>query len=244
MDKKTTISIYCKTLRKKTGLSANAFAKSRGVSHTYIMNVESGKKDRPSVAVLNKLINVYNFSSEDLEKLDISPYIIDETINFYSVLHPLKTIRKGSYKSQIFDFIHKKLEPDGYYIEKTPIFDSSNKNYKKISIDKNGYLIPIYDFSGLNPKGNKFFAYIISPAHRSMIDDKYYEMVLFQMVNVANSIRYSNLKNTERNVELMFISFSAKVNEIVRKAKDVFDDNDFVIKTVPHFFNIKIKDIN
>lgn len=234
------ISDYCTKIRENTGFSVNAFAKSRGVSHTYVMDVESGKKDRPSIAVLNKLISVYDLTSEDLAKLDVSSYILDDAITVYSVLHPLQAIKKGSYKSQIFKFIHKKLEPAGYSIDKTPIFESKNKDYKKISIDSDGYTIPIFDFNGMNPNGVKFYAYVLSPAYRTITEDKYYELVLSQMINVADSIRYSKLKHSESQVELMFISFSAQVNDMAKKAKDIFEDTGFVINTVPYFFNIKI----
>ena len=189
---------------------------------------------------MNKLISVYDLTSEDLAKLDVSSYILDDAITVYSVLHPLQAIKKGSYKSQIFTFIHKKLEPVGYSIDKTPIFESNNKDYKKISIDSDGYVIPIFDFNGTNPDGVKFYAYVLSPAHRSMTNEKYYELVLSQMINVADSIRYSKLKHSESRVELMFISFSTQVNEMVKKAKDVFKDTSFVIIPAPYLFNIKI----
>ena len=237
---KILISQYCKKMREKTGFSVNAFAKSRGVSHTYILDVESGKKDKPSIAMLNKLINTYHFSSEDLSQLDVHPYMLDEAISQYLILHPFQAIQRGSIEFQIFNFIHKHLEPKRYVVEESPILETKSRQRKSIKIDTNGFLVAIYDLCGINPQGNKFFAFVLSSAHRSLTDDKYYEFIFTQMINFIDSIRYSAIDFHDNPIEIIFISLSAQANEAVKKASKVFQKENLTITISPYFFNIKI----
>ena len=135
-------------------------------------------------------------------------------------------------------FINEKLKPKGYIVEDAPIFNSKNNNYKKISFDDKGYTLPVYDFMGTNSVGNKFYAYIISPAYRTINDSKYYEIVSSQMINIINSIQYSEMMQSEKQIEIIFVSFSARVNEFVIKAQKIINNQNLYIN--PYLFNIKI----
>lgn len=64
------LSEYCKQIRKQKNLSALAFAKLKGVSHTYIAKIETGKHDNPTAIALANIINTYNLNSNDLGKID------------------------------------------------------------------------------------------------------------------------------------------------------------------------------
>lgn len=57
----TYLSNYCKKIREEIGLSVLAFSKEKGVSHTYIQYVESGKYDKkPSSTALARIIAIYD----------------------------------------------------------------------------------------------------------------------------------------------------------------------------------------
>jgi len=63
---KINIGEFIKTLRKQKGLSARKLAEKSGVSQPYISQLETGKNNKPSPDVLQKLSNTLDVPYEDL----------------------------------------------------------------------------------------------------------------------------------------------------------------------------------
>lgn len=64
------LSEYCKKLRKETGLSIQAFAKSRNVTQTYVLDTEIGKRNNPSAKSLVRIMEVYQLTTADLTEIE------------------------------------------------------------------------------------------------------------------------------------------------------------------------------
>lgn len=56
-------------LRSLTGLSANAFAKKIGVSHTYFADLEKGQRGNPSQSVRHRIATVVGVSDATVDYL-------------------------------------------------------------------------------------------------------------------------------------------------------------------------------
>ena len=64
------LSEYCKKLRKETGLSIQAFAISRNVTQTYVLDTEIGKRNNPSAKSLVRIMEVYQLTAADLTEIE------------------------------------------------------------------------------------------------------------------------------------------------------------------------------
>ena len=237
-EKKILISDYCKKIREESGLSANAFAKQKNVSHTYISDVELGKKNQPSVAMLVKLINVYQLTADDLSKMNVEPYFIDESLNIAAIQHPLYAIKEGSLNKQIFNYVNFHLIPNGYTVTEKPFFDYRKTKRCEFTFDSDGYINPIFDVKGTNPQGNMFFFFSLSSARTTLYDEDYYKYVYNQMYPIVHSIEHSNLQNENKDIEIIFFTLSAQVNKYANKAKKTLENKNISIKI--EFFNMKV----
>ena len=237
-EKKIPISEYCKRIREESGLSANAFAKQKNVSHTYISDVELGKKNRPSIGILVKLINVYQLTAGDLSKMDVDPYFVDESLNVAALQHPYYAIKEGSFNNQVYNYINLYLVPNGYTITDKPFFDYKKAKRSEQTFDLDGYINPIYDVKGINPNGEMFFFFALSSARTTLYDEDYYKFVFNQMCPVVNSIEHSSLQKENKKIEIIFLTLSAMVNRFANKIKKTLETGNISITIV--FFNMKV----
>lgn len=222
MKKGIKISEYCRKIRISTGLSANAFAKTKDISHTYITNVESGKVDKPSVAKLIKLVNVYDLSKEDLHKLDIDPYFLGELENYSFFQKPITSFLENAFSRQLTNLIELELKPMGYRITDTPGLDNKQSKRGILKIDKKWDIVPLYDAKGFNPEGKECYIYILTSAIRQMIDSEYNLFIAKQMGDVETSIKYSPKKGKKKDIELLFATSSSRAYKL---AEQLIDNN-------------------
>ncbi|WP_315117909.1 helix-turn-helix transcriptional regulator [uncultured Clostridium sp.] len=77
-----------KEVRISRGLSINALAKACGMSPGYLSDLEKGKKDNPSMDMLEKIANELNVTVQQLFKEDIDKIDeIDELENEMKLLY-------------------------------------------------------------------------------------------------------------------------------------------------------------
>ena len=232
------ISEYCKNLRLAKGLSVSAFARINDVSHTYILDIEQGKKDKPSALILSKLIKVYHFTPEDLSKLDLCTSIIDGATDLAFSHLPHPHLKDGSLNKSVFDYINFYLVPRGYTITDQPFLDYKKTKRIDQTFDSEGYINPVYDVKGLTPDGGLFFFFALSSALRSMSEKDYYKFVYNQMTPIIDSIEYSSLKKENIKIEIIFFTLSKTVNNIANKVLKTLASRRAAIR-IEHF-NIKI----
>ena len=216
------ISDYCRRIRIGTGLSAAGYAKQEGVSHTYVTNVESGKMDKPSIAILTKLINTYHLTKEDLFKMDIDGYFIDEINNLFALQHPVSSIVEKTFKRQLANVIKLELEPKGYKIIDAPDPNKLTKKRGILKYDKNWDTVPLYDLRCITPNGNDCFVYIFTSAIREMVDSDYKISLLGQIANVESSIKYSGIETSNKQIDILYVTSSVRAYRI---AKSILEKN-------------------
>ena len=209
MNKKIKISEYCKKIRLDTELSVNAFAQSRGVSHAYIRDVEAGKKDKPSLLILSRLISIYGLTNDELVNLDFDPWFIDELSNVQDLFSPIGSIREKSYNRLVKNYIYYELIPKGYVIKSTvPL--KNNKSKKSINVNRDLVVSPAFDAEGVTPEGDIFLLYVLSSASTSTKEDVYYDYIFTQIAKFILSVIKSDfICKSEENIEIIFLSSSA-----------------------------------
>lgn len=217
---KELISDYCKKIRIKSGLSANAFAKERGTSHTYIQDVENGDKDTPSVAMLVKLIRIYNLTQTDLENLDIDPFFKDDGELLTSLLFPGKFKHEINFRKQLFNIINYSNELKGYSFESLPDFLIKSDKQLNLTYDKKKKRIKyIYDVRGKTPDGNDCFLIVYNSSQRKIYDEDYilYISQLTKMVEGSIEFGMPFDDNISDNIELIFATSSHRGYELGKK---------------------------
>lgn len=244
MGRKIKISEYCKNKRLDTGLSVYAFAQSKGVSHTYVNDVESGQKDKPSLLILSRLMNVYDLTNDELVNLDLDPWFIDELSNVQTLFSPIGAIREKSYNRLVNNFINSELIPKGYTV-KTIVPLKNNKSKKSISVNKDLVVFPAFDAEGITPEGDSFLLYALASASTSTKEDIYYDYIFTQIAKFILSVIKSDfIYNSEKNIEVIFLSSSAiahRLSEsIINDPKRIITLKRINIKTV-YFDNRKGK---
>lgn len=217
---KELISDYCKKIRIKSGLSANAFANERGVSHTYIQDVERGDKNTPSIAMLTKLIRVYDLTQEDLENLDIASSFKDDGELLTSILFPGKFKHETNFKKQLSNIIDYSEELKGYSFE-----IMSNKIVKldkqlALAYDKKAKHIKyIYDARGKTPSGDDCFLNVFNSSQRKIYDEDYILYIAQMAKMVEGSVEFGMAydDNISKNIELIFATSSHRGYELGQK---------------------------
>lgn len=203
------VSEYCKNIREQAGLSANAFAKENGVSHTYIMEIEAGKRDeKVSIAVLLKLIRVYKLTRNDLIQLDIDPYFLNEVDSLASLQRPIASLKESSLKRQISNFIELDLKPEGFVKKEVPLLEKNGKKKYSLNIDKDMNLVPIYDAYGLDKDNKPVYIYVLESITREMSNEEYALLIFKQMIDVIASYEYSAIK--DKKITLIFMTSSIR----------------------------------
>lgn len=217
---KESISQYCKKIRIRSGLSANAFANEHDVSHTYIQDVENGNKDTPSIATLTKLIRVYDLTQADLENLDIAPSFKDDGELLTSILFPGKFRHETNFKKQLSNIIDYAEELKGYSFE-----TFSNKIIKldkqlALTYDKKEKHIKyIYDARGKTPNGDDCFLNVFNSSQRKIYDEDYILYIAQMTKMVEGSIEFGMAFDNDisNNVELVFATSSHRGYELGQK---------------------------
>ena len=205
---------YCKDIRKKSHLSANAFAKEHNTTHTYIHSVENGSCDTPSIAKLIKLVNVYGLTEDDLMKTTIDPYFIDELLSLNSITHPLKAISEST-NSRLVKFANYDLKTLGYKFD-NGIDLKAKRNLKfqiKIYFDKYKNAVPIYDGKGTNKDNQKCYLYLFPNYFGEPTDTQLLECICNHICIVKNSIKFSSEINKNEKFEVLFLTSSTRIFE-------------------------------
>lgn len=247
MKNKIKISEYCKKIRLDTGLSVYAFAQSRGVSHAYIRDVEAGKKDKPSLLILSRLINTYDLTNDELVNLDFDPWFIDELSNVQDLFSPIGSIREKSFNRLLNNYIDCELIPRGYVIKSTvPL--KNNRSKKSINVNRDLVVSPAFDAEGATPEGDAFLLYVLSSASTSTKEDVYYDYIFTQIAKfVLSVIKSDYICKSDKNVEIIFLSSSAiahRLSEsIINDPKGIITLKQIRIRTV-YFDNRKGKKNN
>lgn len=112
------------------------------VSHTYITNLEAGKKDNPSVAMLLKIIRLYGFTKDDITKIDVDPFILDNISIMSVIVRPSENAPASFTQSDLIRKISQELEKEDCFFDGSP--EGTLKSKTSISIkckdSKIGYL--------------------------------------------------------------------------------------------------------
>lgn len=216
---KEPISLFCKKRRLGLGSSVNKFAKDHGVSHTYIQDVEDGKKDKPSIAILTKLIKVYDLTKNDLQQLDIEPIFKDDAELFTNLFLSGKFKYEFNLKKQLTNIVENSEDLKGY------VFDNfSDKTLKfdrklSLSFDKSTSCIKyIYDIKGETPDGKECYLNIFNSSQRK-ISDKDYILYITQMIKmIEGSIEFGKANNkVKKDIELIFATSSYRGYDLCQK---------------------------
>lgn len=217
---KELISQYCKKIRIKTGLSANAFANEHDVSHTYIQDVENGNKDTPSIATLTKLIKVYELTQVDLENLDIGSSFKDDGELLTSILFPGKFRHETNFKKQLLNIIEYSEELKGYNFDQLPNKIIKFDKQLSLTYDKKAKHIKyIYDVRGKTPNGDDCFLNVFNSSQRKIYDEDYILYISQMTKMVEGSVEFGMAfdKNISINVELIFATSSHRGYELGQK---------------------------
>lgn len=217
---KISVSEYCKRIRIETGLSANAFANERGVSHTYIKDVENGNKNTPSIAMLTKLIRVYELTQADLENLDIASSFKDDGELLTSLLIPSKFMHETNFKKQLSNIIEYSDELKGYKFEELPNRLIKLDKKLALSYDKKTKRIKyIYDIRGKTLSGDDCFLNVFNSSQRKIYDKDYILYIAHMTKMIEASIEFGMAfdEDISNNVELIFATSSHRGYELGQK---------------------------
>ena len=222
--KRILVRDYCKAIRTKSGLSTNDFAKERNVMHTYILDVENGKYDAPSIAKLIKLVNVYGLTGEDLMKTTVDPYFIQklQTLNSVnSARYSLKSVNEPT-NDRLINFANTDLKKNGYNFENGIELEAKQnlKYHVTVDIDENGYSIPIYDGKGTNKYKEKCYLYFLPNFIGEPCDRQILAKVINRIDVVISSIKNSNEVKPNEKFEIIFLTSSAKIFKQAKKVKE------------------------
>lgn len=67
MSKTNLFGVFLKEKRQETNMSLRELARSIGVAHTYILNIENGSKAPPGDVILKKIANALHFDAQTAE---------------------------------------------------------------------------------------------------------------------------------------------------------------------------------
>ena len=215
---KISLAQLCLSIRAQSGLSAREFAESRGVSFSYIYKVEAGNMDKPSIAILTKLMRVYGLSKSDLNRTTVDSSFIDDSEVFANLIHPISFNHELSLNKQIKNLID-------------PINGAEElKHYTKwdiskavIKIDRTNSLVYdkkakkikyIYDAIGTSEDGNDVcFLYIFNSSQRLYKDEDYIAYIVQMAKTVEGSIQAGMVDDEEmkkKNVSIYFATSSSR----------------------------------
>lgn len=218
----TYLSDYCKKMRENTGLSVLAFSKEKGVSHTYIQYVESGKYDiSPSSTALARIVSIYDMdidlalnlthiTQQGDYKRDIEYYLENKATKSKKILNV----------SKLAEEFTKYLSDNGYSIEQefsisSYQFRKSNKYDTLINFDIQCY------------KDCPCYVYFIDQLTTIQTDKdiyrihEYFRNLMGSLV-LKHGLGRSNLFHPDiKEAEIMLVTSSEKImNEILFEFKN------------------------
>ncbi|MBR0418319.1 MAG: helix-turn-helix transcriptional regulator [Erysipelotrichaceae bacterium] len=224
---KVKISEYCKKIRKDSGLTAEQFAKQRGVSRAYISKIEAGESDKPSIVVLSKIAKVYDLDMDELFQLDVDEVFIEGAGLVAFGKNPLKDNR--SIKQQLEDFNNRYLIPNGY---KADYLDLVTK-----SVNSKAF----YDLSGTGNDNEKFYGTIINGFSTQTSDKRKQKKVKDSIITFLDYF-FTNIEfGSNDKIHLFIVTNSESVIKIIEDFRNkhiiVFGNSNFRMTAVYIFRN-------
>ena len=218
----TNLSKYCEKIREDTGLSVLAFSKDKGVSHTYIQYIESGKYDyKPSSTTLARIISVYDMdinlalnlthiTQQEDYKRDIDYYLENKATKSKKILNV----------SKLAEEFTKYLIDNNYIIESefsiTSYQSRKNNKYETlINFDIQCYKDSpcyVYFIDGLTTVQTDKDIYIIHEYFRNLMGS----------IVLKHGLGKSNLFHSDiKEAEILLVTSSEKImNEILFEFKN------------------------